>query len=83
MHCILYSTFRDPLYSKMSLFELYRSVVCDMRLKYVPSISSRIRYWAIRPDVSGISTPSATSTTSTAIGIASRLSSIITRAAEG
>ena len=82
MHCTAY--IKLPLHFDTYLFGGdYRSVVCDMRLKYVPSISSRIRYWVTRPDVSGISTPSATSTTSTAIGTASRLSSIITRAAEG
>ena len=54
-----------------------------MRPKFVHSISFRIRYWVIRPGVSDTLTPSATSTTLTAIGTVSRPSYITTRAAEG
>ena len=64
-------------------FQYCRSAVFDMRPRYVPSISSRIRSWAIRPAASGTLTPSVTSTISTAIGTVSRPSSITIRAAGG
>ena len=62
---------------------LCRSVVFDMRPKFVPSINSRIHCWVIHPDVFGTSTPSVMSTILTAIGTVSRLSFTITKAVEG